>query len=392
MARFTTPRETYFGRGCLDALKTIEGKKALVIIGGGSVKRSGVLDKALEYLKEAGIETQVFEGVEADPSIETVTKGADVMRAFEPDLIIPIGGGSPIDAAKTMWLLYEHPDADIKNINPFNIPKLRNKAKMVAVPTTSGTASEVTNASVICDYATGFKFGVAGDEIIPDIAILDPDVASTMTDSLIAFTGLDALTHSIESYVSKFANPFTDANAFHAFKLVIANLEKAYARDEEAMETMHYAQCLAGIAFCSAMLGINHSMAHSTGAIFEFGHIPHGQANSIYMPYVIQYNIQDARAKSRYAELAVAAGVSGANEDELIAGLIEKIRGLRKALGIPNSLNEFEIPEEEFNEKLDSIATNAINDSLTMSNPRPIDHDTFKKVLTYMYEGKDIDF
>ena len=392
MARFTIPRDTYFGRGCLDALKSIKGKKAIIVIGGGSVKKSGILDKALDYLKEAGLETQLFEGVEADPSIETVNKGAEAMRAFEPDWIVAIGGGSPIDAAKAMWVLYEHPDADITDINPFNCPELRSKAQFVAIPTTSGTASEVTNASVICDYATGNKFGVAGFELIPDVAILDPDAADSMTDKLVAFTGLDALTHAVEAYASRFHSVFTDANAYYAFKMVVENLEAAYQGDKDAKETMHYGQCLAGVAFCTAMLGISHSMAHKTGGIFDDGHIPHGQANAIYLPYVIQFNAKDEATKKRYADLAKVVGLEGSTDDELLCALIGKIKDLRTKLGIPNSLKEYGVPEAEFNEKVASIAANAMGDSLTMSNPRDIDVSQMEQVLRAIYEGTDIDF
>ncbi|MDR3304852.1 MAG: iron-containing alcohol dehydrogenase [Clostridiales Family XIII bacterium] len=392
MARITVPRDIYFGRGSLDTLKTIQGKKALVVVGGGSVKRSGVLDRAFEYLKEAGIETRLFDGVEADPSVETIRKGAAVMAEFAPDWIIPIGGGSPIDASKAMWLLYEHPDADIYDINPFNMPPLRNKARFIAIPTTSGTASEVTNASVVCDYATGIKFGIAGFEIIPDIAILDPDVADTMPQSLTAFTGIDALTHATESFVAKFSSPFSAPYSLAAAKTVLANLLDAFGGDKNAKEEMHYAQCLAGIAFSSAMLGISHAMAHKTGAMFDGGHIPHGEANGIYLPYVIQYNAKDPDTKKRYGQLAAYAGAAGQTDDELIDDYIAKIRALNKALGIPANLREFGIPEGEWNEKADAIAENAMTDSLVMSNPRDIDIPAMRKVLQYIYEGKDIDF
>lgn len=392
MPRITIPRDTYFGRGCLDALKTLQGKKAFVIIGGGSVKSSGVLDKALSYLKEAGLEIQLFEGVEADPSVETVRKGATAMQAFEPDWIVPIGGGSPIDAAKAMWILYEHPDADIFDINPFNMPPLRNKARFAAIPTTSGTGSEVTNASVICDYSTGVKFGVAGFEIIPDVAILDPDVADSMPKTLAAHTGLDALTHATESYVAKFHSPFSDPLALSAFKSVLENMLAAYEGDKDAKEAIHYAQCLAGMAFSSAMLGISHAMAHKTGGMFEAGHIPHGAANAIYLPYVIQYNAKLPETKKRYAELAQHAGITGASDDETIAAMIAEIRSLTAALGVPSSLKAYGVPKAEFDAKVSAIAQNAMTDSLVMSNPRDIDAANMEKVLRHIYEGTDIDF
>ena len=390
--QITTPRDVYFGRGCIEVLKGLEGKKAFIVIGGSSVKKSGLLDKVEAYLKEAGLEIYLFEGVENDPSVETVQKGAKAMEDFGPDWIIPIGGGSPMDAAKTMWLLYEHPDADIYDINPFNIPQLRKKARFLAIPTTSGTGSEVTNASVICDYATGIKFGVAGAEIIPDVAILDPDAAETMPPTLRAHTGLDALSHGLESFVAKFASPFSEAQALYATKIVFDALPAAYEGDAGAREGIHYAQCMAGMAFTSSMLGLCHAMAHKTGGMFDDGHIPHGLANAIYLPYVIQYNSKVPAAKAKYASLARYVGVAGGSDDELVAGLVKKIRELASSLGTPNSLKDYGIPEAEWNAKVADIAANAMTDSLVMSNPRDVDVEAMQKVLQHIYDGKDVNF
>ena len=392
MPKITTPRDVYFGRGSLDALKNLRGEKAFIVIGGGSVKKSGLLDNAMDYLKEAGFETFLFEGVENDPSVETIRKGAKSMEEFGPDWIIPVGGGSPIDAAKAMWVLYEYPDADIYNINPFNMPPLRNKARFLAIPTTSGTGSEVTNASVICDYSTGIKFGVAGADIIPDIAILDPAATDSMPQTLIAHTGLDALSHAAEAFVAKFASPFSDAPALFASKMIFDNLYAAYEGDAGAREAMHYAQCLAGQSFACAMLGVCHSMAHKTGGMFDGGHIPHGLANSIYLPYVIQYNSKAPAAKAKYAEMARFVGVEGATDDELIAAFIAKTRALSSALGTPNSLRDYGIPEEEWISKVAGIAANAIKDELVISNPREIDVEAMQKLLQYIYDGVDVDF
>ena len=392
MPKITTPRDIYFGRGCLDALKTLDGKKAFIVIGGSSVKKNGLLDKTTEYLKEAGLETYLFEGVENDPSVETVRKGAKEMTEWGPDWIIPIGGGSPMDAAKAMWVLYEHPDADIYNLNPFNMPPLRNKARFLAIPTTSGTGSEVTNASVICDYSTGIKFGVAGAEIVPDVSILDPDAVDSMPEKLAAHTGLDALTHAIESYVAKFASPFSESQSLYSAKMVFDTLPAAYKGDPGAREGMHYAQCLAGMAFTSAMLGLSHAMAHKTGGMFTGGHIPHGLANSIYIPYVIQYNSKVPVAKAKYAVLAKYVGVCGESEDELVSGLIEKVRGIAADLGTPKSLKEYGIPEAEWNAKVKDIAANAMKDELLISNPREIDAETMQKVLQCIYDGRDVEF
>ena len=225
MARFTLPRDIYFGKGTLDELKNLKGKKAIVVVGGGSMKRFGFLDKVVDNLKEAGREVQLFEGVEPDPSVETVMKGAKAMQEFQPDWIVSIGGGSPIDAAKAMWAFYEYPDVTFEDlIVPFNFPTLRQKAKFLAIPSTSGTATEVTAFSVITDYAKGIKYPLADFNITPDVAIVDPDLAETMPAKLTAHTGMDALTHAIEAYVSTVASPFTDPLALKAIKMVMQYL------------------------------------------------------------------------------------------------------------------------------------------------------------------------
>ena len=211
MSRFTLPRDIYHGKGCLEELKNLKGKKAILVVGGGSMKRQGFLDRAENYLKEAGMEVQLFEGVEPDPSVETVMKGAKAMTDFQPDVIVAIGGGSPIDAAKAMWAFYEYPNVTFEDLCiPFNFPELRQKAKFAAIPSTSGTATEVTAFSVITNYQTGVKYPLADFNLTPDLAILDLDLPQTMPKKLCAHTGMDALTHATEAYVSKFANGFTD--------------------------------------------------------------------------------------------------------------------------------------------------------------------------------------
>lgn len=284
MARFTIPRDLYYGKGSLETLKTLEGKRAIVVVGGGSMKRFGFLDRTVAYLEEAGMEVELFENVEPDPSVETVMRGAEAMRKFEPDWIVSIGGGSPIDAAKAMWAFYEYPETTFEQlIVPFQFPKLRTKAHFAAIPSTSGTATEVTAFSVITDYSTGIKYPLADFNITPDIAILDPEIAETMPAKLVAHTGMDALTHAIEAYVSTLHQPFTDPYALTAIKDVFEVLERSYQGDTAAKETMHYAQCMAGMAFSNALLGITHSIAHKTGAAFSTGHVPHGCANAIYL-------------------------------------------------------------------------------------------------------------
>ena len=307
--------------------------------------------------------------------------------------IVPIGGGSVIDASKSMWVLYEHPDADIYDINPFNMQPLRNKARLAAIPTTSGTASEVTNASVLCDVSTGLKFGVAGFEIIPDVAIVDPDAADSMPQSVTANTGLDALSHALESIVANFASPFSEAPALYAAKMVFDVLPAACAGDKDARETMHYAQCIAGLAFSNSMVGLCHAITDHTGCIFDGGHIPHGLTNAIYMPYVIQFNSKAPAAKEKYALLARYLCVEGASDDALVSGLAEKVRALASAVGIPKSLKEYGVPEEEWNAKSPDIAANLLNaGGPILGNPRKIEAETIEKILQCIYDGVDVDF
>lgn len=389
MARFTLPRDLYYGKGSLETLKTLKGKRAIVVVGGGSMRRFGFLDKTVEYLKSAGLEVELFENVEPDPSVETVMAGAQAMRDFEPDWIVSIGGGSPIDAAKAMWAFYEYPDTTFEQlIVPFNFPELRTKAKFVAIPSTSGTATEVTAFSVITDYEKGIKYPLADYNITPDIAILDSTIAETMPQTLTAHTGMDALTHAIEAYVSTLHSPFTDPYALTAIKMVFQELEKSYAGDNDAREQMHYAQCMAGMAFSNALLGIVHSLAHKTGAAYSTGHIPHGCANAIYLPYVIQYN--QSKASDRYAEIARFIGISGDSDEELTLKLTKKITDLNKRLGIPSTLKEFGIEEKEFNEKLGEIAANAVGDACTGSNPREINPDQMAQLLKCIYYGEEV--
>lgn len=391
MARFTLPRDLYYGKGSLETLKGIKGKKAIVVVGGSSMRKFGFLDKTVAYLKEAGMEVQLFENVEPDPSVETVMKGAAAMRSFEPDWIVSIGGGSPIDAAKAMWAFYEYPEVTFEQlITPFSFPLLRQKAKFIAIPSTSGTATEVTAFSVITDYAKGVKYPLADYNITPDIAILDPEIAETMPPLLTAHTGMDALTHAIEAYVSTANSLFTDPLAIKAIQLVFDHLMSSYEGNKEARENMHYAQCLAGMAFSNALLGIVHSIAHKTGAAFSTGHVPHGCANAIYLPYVIQFNRKNA--EQRYAEIAKAVGLTGTSDADLTDQLIAKIEAFNVALSIPKTLQSFGLEEKEFAEKVDTIAALAIEDACTGTNPRAITAVEMAKLLDCIYYGKQVNF
>ena len=391
--RFTLPRDVYHGKGALEALKSFKGKKAMIVVGGGSMKRFGFLQKAEAYLKEAGMEVELFENVEPDPSVETVMKGADAMLKFQPDWIVAMGGGSPIDAAKAMWAFYEYPEIKFEDlITPFGFPELRQKARFAAIPSTSGTATEVTAFSVITDYSTGIKYPLADFNITPDVAIVDPDLVMGLPVKQVANTGMDALTHAIEAYVSTLNCPFTDPLALQAIEMVLEYLPASYNGNKVAREQMHYAQCLAGMSFSNALLGIVHSMAHKTGAAFSTGHIPHGCANAIYLPYVIKYNAKDPVAAGRYAEIARRMSLEGTSQQALINSLCEKIDSFNVKLNIPKTLKEFGINEEEFKEKVAKIAELAVGDACTGSNPRAIDPANMEKLLTCTYYGTEVDF
>ena len=393
MQRFTLPRDLYHGKGALEALKSFEGKKAIICVGGGSMKRFGFLDKAEAYLKEAGMEVKLFEGIEPDPSVETVMKGAAAMAEFEPDWIVAIGGGSPIDAAKAMWIKYEYPDITFEDMcKVFGIPKLRKKAHFCAISSTSGTATEVTAFSIITDYEKGIKYPIADFEITPDVAIVDPELAETMPQKLVAHTGMDAMTHAIEAYVSTANSDFTDPLALHAIEMIQHDLIDSYNGDMAKRDAMHNAQCLAGMAFSNALLGIVHSMAHKTGAAFSTGHIPHGCANAIYLPYVIKYNAKDPVAAKRYAEIARRMGLEGTSEKALVNSLYAKIDDFNVKLNIPKTLKDFGIQEDEFKEKVAKIAELAVGDACTGSNPRAIDLANMEKLLTCTYYGTEVDF
>ena len=403
--RFTLPRDIYHGENALEALKTFKGKKAFVCVGGGSMKRFGFLDRVVQYLQEAGMEVKLFEGIESDPSVDTVMKGAKEMQDFGPDWIVAIGGGSPIDAAKAMWIKYEHPECTFEDMcKVFGIPTLRNKAKFCAISSTSGTATEVTAFSIITDYKKGIKYPLADFEITPDVAIVDPALAQTMPKKLVAHTGMDALTHAIEAYVSTANCDYTDPLALHAIEMIRDDLVDSYNEDKNARNEMHNAQCLAGMAFSNALLGIVHSMAHKTGAIFgDLGaHIIHGAANAMYLPKVIAFNAKDETAKKRYAKIADVIGLSGHTDDEKVKALITYVRGLNDKLNIPHCIKNYGadsypteqgfVPEQVFLERLHDIAANAVADACTGSNPRQPSVEEMEKLLKCCYYDTEVDF
>lgn len=371
--------ELIFGKDCLEHLKTLKGTKALIVTGGSSMRKSGILQNVIDLLAEAGIKSEVFSGVEPDPLFSTVYRGAEAMKAFGPDIIIGLGGGSAMDAAKAMWVYYEHPEltklSDI--VPPKPIPKLRNKAILVCIPSTSGTASEVSRSVVITDDETGVKYGIGNMEMMPDIAICDPRVTITMPPSITAETGMDALTHALEALVSKRANYISNILATAAAKDIIHFLPKAYRNGSnyEYRETMLNASMTAGLAFTNVSLGIVHSMAHTLGSFFG---IPHGLADAVLLPYVMTFNQADEPARSTYAALAKEIGVRE---------LVPAIKELNGELGIAGSLKELIKDESEFMGKLDEMAEMAKNDGCTKTNPVIPTIEEFKALFIKAYSG-----
>jgi alcohol dehydrogenase class IV len=382
LGSFRIPKDIVFGEYALEYLSTLEGKKAMIVTGGNSMKKFGFLDEAKTQLEKANIEVEIFDGVEANPSVETVESGAKAMSIFEPDWIIALGGGSALDAAKIMWAFYEHPELKFEDIiEPGSLPKLRNKAKLVAIPSTSGTASEITAFSVITDTKKHIKYPLVSTEMIPDIAILDPALPAKMPKHITANTGMDVLAHAIEAYVSTAASPYTDALAIQAIKLVLENIVTAYEHGDnmEARNNMHNASALAGMAFTNASLGLIHSLAHKIGG--EFG-ITHGLTNAILLPYIIQFNRKSTDK------------VSKLEKDLGIENLSSCIKELNEKLDIPlnfKDVTEVDMNEDKFKEVLVRMSENAYNDPCTATNPRESDPKIVEMIYTSAYYGKDID-
>lgn len=370
--------ELMFGEGCLEYIKGMKYKKVSIVIGGSSMIKSGILDKVKGYFAESGAETMVISGVEPDPHFTTVMRGADEMKAFGPDLIVALGGGSVMDAAKTMWIYYEHPEltklADVFPPNTF--PKLRGKARFCCIPSTSGTASEVSRSVVITDE-NGIKQGLGNMEMMPDIAICDPEVTASMPAHITAETGMDALTHALEALVSNRANYVSDILATSAAKDIIATLPAAYenGQDLKAREIMVNASMVAGMAFTNVSLGIVHSMAHTIGSYF---HIAHGLADAILLPYIMEFNSGEAYAKKAYADFAASIG----SED-----LIKTVQELNAKVGVPAALKDVIADEEKYMGMLDELAAVAKADGCTKTNPIIPTPEQFKELFVKAYRG-----
>lgn len=379
---FGTP-ELYHGVGSLSELKNVKGKKAVIVIGGSSVVKNGSLQKVEALLDEAGLQHTVFSGVEPDPSIATVRRGAALFAEFEPDWVIGLGGCSAIDAAKAMWALYEHPELPFETMTQVGgVPPLRNKARFIAIPSTSGTGTEITALAVITDRENSVKYPMVSYEFIPDISIVDGELCKSMPADVTANTGLDALTHSVEAYVSNIDDNYADAFAKGGIQLIFDNLKQAVAepQNEVVRQNMHDASCLGGYAFTNAWLGIAHSMAHQIGATFG---IPHGCANAIVLPSVIRFN---AVSTGRYADLA---HLLGKNSSEDFAVAVEQ---LRAEVNVASSVKEWGVEAEAWNRELKRMAQQAMVDPCTGFNPRELKLEEMEQLFVAVFNGDKVEF
>ncbi|HUW94424.1 MAG TPA: iron-containing alcohol dehydrogenase [Anaerolineae bacterium] len=384
---FDSPR-VVFGEGALSHLKEIEGRRAF-IVSDHNVAELGFVEAAQDHLAKAGMESKAFLEVEPDPSLRTVIGGARAMSDYEPDWVVGLGGGSCMDTAKAMWVLYERPDLKPEAINPVETLGLRKKARLIAIPTTAGTGAEVTWMIVLTDTEDDRKLGLGSRENLADVAIVDPEMSAGMPPRLTADTGLDALTHAIEGYASSWGNDFSDGLCLKAAELVFRYLPQAYAdgNDSEAREKMANAATLAGLGFGNSMAGLAHSMAHSLGGVF---HTPHGRAVGLFLPYTIEYA---AREKpQRYSEMARHLGLPNGSEPEGASSLVGALRGLLERLEHPGSLKAAGIERDSLRERMEKLVENAANEATTVVHPRIASMDELERLFFCAHEGREVDF
>ena len=399
MLYFRSP-QVVFGQEALDHLAYLKGERAF-IVADPVMTRLGFVEVVKAQLARAGFTCDVFDQVEPEPSLQTVQRGAQLMLERQPDWIVGLGGGSALDAAKAMWILYERPDLNPEDINPFDELGLRRKARMVAIPTTSGTGSESTWAVVLTHTGEGRKLSTGAPECTPDLAIVDPVFAAHMPPRLTADTGLDALTHAVEGYTSSWHNDFADGLCLKAIQMIFAYLPRAYAdgSDMEAREKMHNAATLAGLGFINSLAAAAHALGHSLGAVF---HVPHGRAVALLLPYTIQFNIRGDRP-TRYADIArflslpapraPLAPRAGPTGDETQA-LVAAVRDLARQVGQPLSIREAlpDVGPDQFAARLDKLVENAEMDATIVASPRDLSTADTRRLFEYAYEGTDIDF
>jgi acetaldehyde dehydrogenase/alcohol dehydrogenase len=415
MLWFRTPQKVYFKKGCLPvALREIQDvlhRKRAFLVTDEFLFKSGKMSCITEPLQQMGIPYQVFSDVQSDPTLACAKEGAELMRTFQPDVIIALGGGSAMDAAKIMWVLYEHPEADFQDMamrfvdirkRVYTFPKMGEKAYFVAIPTTAGTGSEVTPFAVITDETTGVKYPLADYELLPKMAIVDADMMMNAPKGLTAASGIDAVTHALEAYASMMATDYTDGLALRSLKLIFENLPSAYengAKDPKARENMANAACMAGMAFANAFLGVCHSMAHKLGA---FHHLPHGVANALMIDEVLRFNAAEVPAKmgtfsqydhphtlARYAEVADYLKLGGTTDEEKLENLITAIDELKVKIGIKKTIRDYGIDETDFLTRLDSMVEQAFDDQCTGANPRYPLMSEIKQMYLNAYYGTD---
>lgn len=388
MWEFTSPRTIVIGEDALEYLKTIEGKKALIVT--DKVLRSlGFVDKVENYLREAGLDTNVYDEVEPEPVTENVFKGTEVARQYNPDWFIGLGGGSCIDTAKAIWVLYERPDVRIDEISPLTKLELRRKARLIAIPTTSGSGSEASWAIVITDVKEKRKMELASREVVADIVILDPSLPSTMSPRLVADTGVDALVNAMEGYISTWRNYLSDTLALSAIKTIFKYLPRAYRdrSDREAVEKMHYAAMLAGLAFSNSQICIGHAMGHALGALFK---IPHGRTIASVLITTIEYNLSEAL--DRYAEIAEEIGVREESKEKTVEKFIQLLRNFLIELDEPVTIRDLGLSWQKIQESLDDLVERAIMSTGTIANPRAPTAEDYRKLFIYAFEGRKVDF
>ena len=384
---FVSP-QVIFGEGALGALDELEGHRALVVTD-ATLVQLGLVDEVKAHLDKAGIEVRVFDAVEPDPSVQTVRQGVRVAEEYEPDWIVGLGGGSPMDAAKAIWVLYERPDLDPAEINPFISLGLRQKSRLITIPTTSGTGAEVTWAIVLTDTEEQRKMGLGNRENVADIAIVDPAMAAGMPPRLTADTGLDALTHAVEGFTCTWHTDVTDGLCVNAARLVLQHLPRAVADgcDMVARERMHNAATCAGLGFGNALASMAHAMGHALGAVF---HVPHGRAVATFLPYTIEFAAREA--PERFAEMATLLGCTRAEGEGAARALAGRIRDLCREVGNPTSVAEAGVERVAWEGQLDKLVDDAFNDTQMISVARPPSYDELRQLFLYAHEGRPIDF
>ncbi|MGC8998373.1 MAG: iron-containing alcohol dehydrogenase [Candidatus Bathyarchaeia archaeon] len=388
MWEFTSPKSIVFGEGALEYLREIEGRKALIVTD-KVIRDLGFVEKVANHLIDAGLSIEIFDEVEPEPSKETITKCAKHAELFEPDWIVGLGGGSCIDAAKASWALYERSDIQIDEISPLQKLGLRKKAKLIAIPTTSGTGSEATWAIVITDTKERRKMELASKELVADIVILDPQFPLTMPKRLVADTGVDALVNALEAYISQWRNYFSDFLAINAVRAIFKHLPRSYSnsQDKEAKENMHYAATIAGLAFSNSQICVAHAMGHALGALFK---ISHGRSVAAVLTFAVEYMAKEAM--ERFGALADAVGIKAETGKEALEKFVQALKRLLKDVDEPTSIRELGINWSDFQSELDNLVERALGSTGTIASPRVPTAEDYRRLFVYAYEGKTVDF